>query len=188
MPTRKIIGLSWLQTPASSESGQNSSVRHPTGRHINKQQKKWFALPREASMHWKKTQTPHPTLHPNINDKVLLVQATLQWQIIGVKQSGSLRTGDIPFGCGSGSSLGDPNSVLTQPSEQSDSLDSLVWVAAVIAAPRARCSHTQPRCKHRYPQVQCVSGSVFPGERGVGGRGREQRRVPQYTELKEINK
>lgn len=39
----------------------------------------------------------HPTLHPNINDKVLLVQATLQWQIIGVKQSGSLTTGDIPF-------------------------------------------------------------------------------------------
>lgn len=39
-----------------------------------------------------------PTLHPNINDKVLLVQATLQWQIMGVKQSGSFSTGDIPSG------------------------------------------------------------------------------------------
>lgn len=67
-----------------------------TGRHINKQQKN-YSHP-QGRQHALKRHEPHPTLHPNINDKVLLVQATLQWQIIGVKQSGSLTTGDIPFG------------------------------------------------------------------------------------------
>lgn len=50
----------------------------------------------QGRQHALKRHEPRPTLHPNINDKVLLVQATLQWQIIGVKQSGSLTTGDIP--------------------------------------------------------------------------------------------
>lgn len=36
-----------------------------------------------------------PTLQPNINDKVLLAQATLQWHSIGV-HSGLLTIGDIP--------------------------------------------------------------------------------------------
>lgn len=36
-----------------------------------------------------------PTLHPNIKDKVLLVQATLQWHSTGV-HSGLLTMGDIP--------------------------------------------------------------------------------------------
>lgn len=36
-----------------------------------------------------------PTLHPNINDKELLVQATLQWHNNGV-HSGLFTIGDIP--------------------------------------------------------------------------------------------
>lgn len=72
-----------------------ASVTLPTGRHINKQKNCSHPQRRQHAL---KRHEPRPTLHPNINDKVLLVQATLQWQIIGVKQSGSLRTGDIPFG------------------------------------------------------------------------------------------
>lgn len=72
---------------------------------------------------------------------MLLVQATLQWQIIGVKQSGSLRTGDIPFGLqqwqlAGGTELG-AHPVLGAAA----CLDSLDRAAAVIAAPCARCSH-----------------------------------------------
>lgn len=73
------------------------------------------------------------------------------------------------------------------PRVPSDSLDSLDRAAAAtIAAPCAPCSHPQPRCKHRCPQVLCVSGSVFPGERGVGEGTESTERFPTIWKLKEV--
>lgn len=42
-----------------------------------------------------KRRRQQPTLHPNINDKELFVQATLQWHNNGV-HSGLFTFGDIP--------------------------------------------------------------------------------------------
>lgn len=46
---------------------------------------------------WNKESSLQLTLHPNINDKVLLVQATLQWHSSG-EHSGLFTIGDIPEG------------------------------------------------------------------------------------------
>jgi hypothetical protein len=93
----KSLGFSGSPTQLAPKRTELSSLLSLSqqGRHINNKRN---CLLSQGRQHALKRRSPPPTLHPNINDKVLLVQATLQWQIIGVKQSGSLTTGDIPSG------------------------------------------------------------------------------------------
>lgn len=74
------------------------------------------------------------------------------------------------------------------PRVPSDSLDSLDRAAAaMIAAPCARYSHPQPRCKTPLPAKYCASrGSVFPGERGVGEGTESTEGFPTIRKLKEV--